>query len=897
MSETTVQLTTFVKSLADLIGTSDGVCEVIVDGPDSILTNTTVRTELFANEISGLTFCEVKITCHTFEELARDFCLQIFRRCLADEALNLRLSFNDRVTHNAWIDVLENDVWTPSLERAIQRYVEKAKTKVSTPALVFWLSDTAAIPNTWSGPTLQAVRWLARAAGAHLVFEGRGSMQLTQSKVIFPPVISLEEQIKSLQTVLNDQLTSTNTEDTRTWLLRLLGRIGFRTENKPDNYFGLMWARVILKHLRGNETRIKEFVKDIVNAAGKVDLDKLKASNSEYLELLGRALFLELLKQVAPCLSQRASASLDGAYELFTLQNLALSRRQNQVQSTFVAELNDESLRAYELILDCMYAEGELDPITSNFASARAVVEHIRGLVVAPESAQTLASAFPEQVKILFLKAGELAAAPSIETRENQKKELLDALENLARTALSAKSVDAQSALEDASRCIFLAEICALVSLRSLVDDLINAAKRCLYSSAGSGIFLSFDRCLHWVRVYILADDYGRAWAHLQKAKAMRVLLGKHNQDLAKLSLDWVEVHFDEQFMAEQYFKLMRRLEKIAQRSEAIGADEILSRVVYARRRISQEIALKDKQKLDGENKQKLDEKDKQKLDEYCLFLRLQNFVNVQAARLPELSRFAKRNNPKVFISYRAETRPLACEIFRLATECGIEPWLEIKNVAKLQHLPSSKSIKSTIQDSYIAAQIQMALEDSDAVLMLVSPKYFTSPYCTHEMETILSRQRLSNQKVAWVTFRTKEIQVQPVAHQVDERGKGPNGDQKTEDDDSKFTALQLLETFAKNSAEGLDGDEKKRQEGFVGEWLGSRLREQRLLVPRPLQLEIEPPVANSLDLNGEENREKTSAPREYLNSDEFRELSKGLEEWFKWLSERFKPYTVPQEH
>lgn len=46
---------------------------------------------------------------------------------------------------------------------------------------------------------------------------------------------------------------------------------------------------------------------------------------------------------------------------------------------------------------------------------------------------------------------------------------------------------------------------------------------------------------------------------------------------------------------------------------------------------------------------------------------------------------------------------------------------------------------------------MQLGLDRADWIVLVLSPGYFESPWCTYELTTALARRRLNNQNIAWV--------------------------------------------------------------------------------------------------------------------------------------------------
>lgn len=116
--------------------------------------------------------------------------------------------------------------------------------------------------------------------------------------------------------------------------------------------------------------------------------------------------------------------------------------------------------------------------------------------------------------------------------------------------------------------------------------------------------------------------------------------------------------------------------------------------------------------------------------------IRARIVVEIQSARAPELFPMTKRDKPMLFISYRRES----AEITK----------------ALVSGLNSPESILATWTDQelqkgeYFNARLHQRLHDSDAIVLLLSPNYFDSAWCVHELHFALGQNQLRGIPIYW---------------------------------------------------------------------------------------------------------------------------------------------------
>lgn len=121
--------------------------------------------------------------------------------------------------------------------------------------------------------------------------------------------------------------------------------------------------------------------------------------------------------------------------------------------------------------------------------------------------------------------------------------------------------------------------------------------------------------------------------------------------------------------------------------------------------------------------------------------------LQIQAARAPQLYPLSERHRPKLFICYRSSTGPVMEAIRgKLREPALINAWVDTE-------APDGDDIGSTIHQELL---------DSDAIVVLMSPSFFESPWCIHELHFALGQYAVRGIPIFWAwcdTDQTKRDQ------------------------------------------------------------------------------------------------------------------------------------------
>jgi len=97
----------------------------------------------------------------------------------------------------------------------------------------------------------------------------------------------------------------------------------------------------------------------------------------------------------------------------------------------------------------------------------------------------------------------------------------------------------------------------------------------------------------------------------------------------------------------------------------------------------------------------------------------------------------------KVFVSYSAEDRKVAKELSSQLAEAGYEPW---------------DRAEALFPGDNWALQNGKALQESDAMVVLISPKSMKSDWVRHEIEYALGSPRFKGRLIPVVVKPTKDM-------------------------------------------------------------------------------------------------------------------------------------------
>lgn len=233
---------------------------------------------------------------------------------------------------------------------------------------------------------------------------------------------------------------------------------------------------------------------------------------------------------------------------------------------------------------------------------------------------------------------------------------------------------------------------------------------------------LELDACLGIARALTIMGDYRRAERELDDVDRIR-----EKDHLSDLALDMGRAFIQER-RESSFQNAEREYERIFGLAREIGARELAARASYGIERCQ---LLQTRKEA------------------WQAVSRAQVFLFVQLTRSPFLPRRAPKGRQRLFVSYRSETADF---VTRLRAALEREP--------KDGSSPPERNgffdvwVDSEIIDpvrSDFRPEIQLGLDRSDGFLIVLSPGYFDSHYCTWELGTALARRRLNGQRVDWI--------------------------------------------------------------------------------------------------------------------------------------------------
>ena len=126
---------------------------------------------------------------------------------------------------------------------------------------------------------------------------------------------------------------------------------------------------------------------------------------------------------------------------------------------------------------------------------------------------------------------------------------------------------------------------------------------------------------------------------------------------------------------------------------------------------------------------------------------RTQAFIDVQSARSPLVSDRVDESRRKLFVSYRTETRDFS----KFLVESVRRP----DGTSPLNVWVDYDAIDANADDFREA--MQLGLDRSGAVLIVLSPGYFRSHWCSYELATTLARRRTAGLRMQWIAITPEE--------------------------------------------------------------------------------------------------------------------------------------------
>jgi hypothetical protein len=236
----------------------------------------------------------------------------------------------------------------------------------------------------------------------------------------------------------------------------------------------------------------------------------------------------------------------------------------------------------------------------------------------------------------------------------------------------------------------------------ALLTDAGNMSRGAIYT----------DSTLIKARALIMRGHYESA------LKILRIL--KRPDDL----LVRTAVSIEEGFIAEckkDYWEAIRRYGVALDRAEDLAADELVARAMLGWLRCD---ALSTRIQAGSSKAQTME-------------LRARCIVQIQAARAPNLFSLRRRHVPRVFLSYRTTTGALSEAVYKRLERGLLSGWRD-------------KDELSAKVDADFGATIHKELLDADAIALFLSPGYFDSPWCVHELHFALGQYEVRGVPLFW---------------------------------------------------------------------------------------------------------------------------------------------------
>jgi hypothetical protein len=113
--------------------------------------------------------------------------------------------------------------------------------------------------------------------------------------------------------------------------------------------------------------------------------------------------------------------------------------------------------------------------------------------------------------------------------------------------------------------------------------------------------------------------------------------------------------------------------------------------------------------------------------------------LRIQSSRSTELAPLSARRRPSVFLSYRSSSR--------VVTE-GIGD--ELEKLGDNRLLDRFFDVEAISKDMDFSPTIHKGLLDSDGIVLLLSPEFFNSPWCVHELHFALGQHETRGISLFW---------------------------------------------------------------------------------------------------------------------------------------------------
>jgi hypothetical protein len=449
--------------------------------------------------------------------------------------------------------------------------------------------------------------------------------------------------------------------------------------------------------------------------------------------LRDRGRFLTLLRELWPQAYRAARSDLDGADQLYRL-HLALfggaghdSLLSGLLLPRWRASLEEPLFR--EFLFDCFGASSGYRPLVQRFESRTQLSKHLRwhekianqtaGFTAVKGSEEredqtrpeTIRENFGAWVKSIHEDLTEKRTIKSLPKFRSSVLEPIRAIDNL----------DSGEALEFAQMLMTALELFANIQSfeaesEELGESVFHLLEQALARSQGA---LRFEALLLRARM-LAAKGY-----FLEASEMIRPLRRMGQDPLSRAAMDIEEAFIRER--AGDYLGAQHRYQEVLAKAEQIAADELSARAILGQLRC--DIVASSTKSANSSTPGVLPLK--------ILTLRAQAMVQIQTARAPELFLLSPSAVPRLFVSYRsgscALTRQIAARVPELSST-KMSCWYD----GDLKHWEDFSPV------------IHRELLSCDAMLLLLSPEFFDSEWCLHELHFALGQHDLRGLPLFW---------------------------------------------------------------------------------------------------------------------------------------------------
>jgi hypothetical protein len=247
------------------------------------------------------------------------------------------------------------------------------------------------------------------------------------------------------------------------------------------------------------------------------------------------------------------------------------------------------------------------------------------------------------------------------------------------------------------------------VDRNDLFSGIERLSRRAINQSRGA---IRFDAALLRARALAVKGDFDAA------IDVLRIMRRTVDEPLSRCAVDVEEAFVHER--AKDLFAAARLYEKTLGHAEQMGADELVARSASGCLRC--------------------DAAGYEANPDRLIQVRARIIVEIQSARAPELFPMSERSKPRLFLSYRSETRAI--------TEHLLVAYPQ-DDSRKDSHLYAWADVRLAEKQDF-DPRIHQLLHDSDAIVLLLSPNYFDSAWCVHELHFALGQSEIRGIPLYW---------------------------------------------------------------------------------------------------------------------------------------------------